>query len=347
MTCFWRRGGDYDFKLPIFRLWLMGVGLSRLANDRLSEELASMDQQLEEGARVEADEIVSLTSGWPPYRGTPVGPERVRVWLSQRESNRDQRLLFTLLKSVRVVSLEENLQRLRSAGNVIRETLGVPTRKKLSDRRDDVVVTYVDGEGKSGLRYASDFAEENTISRHAILPPSAFEEAFSKFMLTYRKGESPKAIVIIDDVVATGKSLAKNVTRFVEERAGLLAHSRPKILVYFLFATEQGMDRVRTAISALAYDDIDFRAGEMLAEDAFAFAGETGVFGTVRDRDRAKALAEDIGAKIYPNDPLGYGGQALLLVMPLTVPNNTLPILHSWSKDAGPGWKPLFERLVN
>lgn len=325
----------------------MGVGLSRLANDRLSEELASMDQQLEEGARVEADEIVSLTSGWPPYRGTPVGPERVRVWLSQRESNRDQRLLFTLLKSVRVVSLEENLQRLRSAGNVIRETLGVPTRKKLSDRRDDVVVTYVDGEGKSGLRYASDFAEENTISRHAILPPSAFEEAFSKFMLTYRKGESPKAIVIIDDVVATGKSLAKNVTRFVEERAGLLAHSRPKILVYFLFATEQGMDRVRTAISALAYDDIDFRAGEMLAEDAFAFAGETGVFGTVRDRDRAKALAEDIGAKIYPNDPLGYGGQALLLVMPLTVPNNTLPILHSWSKDAGPGWKPLFERLVN
>ena len=337
----------YDFKLPILRMWLMGVGLSRLANDRLSEELASMDQQLEEDARVEADEIVSLTSGWPPYRGATIGPERVRVWLSQRESKRDQRLLFTLLKAVRVVSLEENLQRLKSAGNVIRETLGVPTRKKLSERRDDVVVTYVDGEGKSGQRYASDFAEENTISRNAILPPSTFEAAFRKFTLTYRNGEAPKAVVIIDDVVATGRSLAKNVTCFVEEHAGLLAESRPKILVYSLFATEQGMDRVRTAISKLAYNDIDFRAGEMLTEDAFAFAGETGVFGTLGDRDRARALVEDIGANIYPDNPLGYGGKGLLLVMPSTVPNNTLPILHSRSKEARPEWQPLFERLVN
>jgi hypothetical protein len=338
-------GGVYDFKLPIFRLWLMGVGLSRLANDRLSEELASMDQQLEEDARVEADEIVNLTKGWPPYRGTLVGPEVVRAWLSQRETNRDQRLLFTLLKSVRVVSMEENIQRLKSAGNVIRDTLGVPTRKKLSDRRDDVVITYVDGEGKSGQRYASDFAEENTISRHTILPPSSFEGAFRKF--TNRKGEPPKAIVIIDDVVATGKSLAKNVTEFVEKHGDLLAESRPKILVYSLFATEQGMDRVRIAISTLAYNDIDYRAGEMLTEDAFAFTGETGVFGTVGDRDRAKALAEDIGARIYPSNPLGYGGQGLLLVLPTTVPNNTLPILHSRSKDPGLEWEPLFERMVN
>ena len=86
------------------------------------------------------------------------------------------------------------------------------------------------------------------------------------------------------------------------------------------------MDRVRTGISALTYDDIDFRAGEMLTEDAFAFAGETGVFGTVSDRDRARALAEDIGAHIYPDNPLGYGGQGLLLVMPMTVPRCRLDL---------------------
>ncbi|NGO54305.1 hypothetical protein G6N73_24770 [Mesorhizobium camelthorni] len=173
-------GGVYDLKLPIFRLWLMGVGLSRVANDRLGEELASIDQQLEDDAQVLPEEIVSLTSGWPPYRGTLVGPERVRAWLSQRQTNREQRLLFTLLKAVRVVSVEENLQRLRTAGQVLREQLGVPTRKKLTDRREDVVVTYVDGEGKSGQRYASDFAEENKIARTAILPPLLVREGFSR-----------------------------------------------------------------------------------------------------------------------------------------------------------------------
>jgi hypothetical protein len=340
-------GGVYDFKLPIFRMWLMGVGLSRLANDRLSEELASIDQQIEAEARVEPSEIMSLTSSWPPYRGGTIGPERVRAWLSQRESNRDQRLLFTLLKSVRVVSVEENLHRLRTAGQVIRDVLGVPARKKLSERREDVVITYVDGEGKSGQRYASDFAEENVITRKAILPPSSFAKAFNDYTKAVRKGEPPRAIVIIDDVVATGRSLARNVTRFIQEHGALVAQVRPKIIVYSLFATEQRMDHVRTGISALTYDDIDFRAGEMLTEDAFAFSGETGVFGTVGERDRAKALAEDIGVHIYPDNPLGYGGQGLLLVMPMTVPNNSLPILHSSPRDASMNWQPLFERLVN
>ncbi|NGO54304.1 phosphoribosyltransferase-like protein [Allomesorhizobium camelthorni] len=153
--------------------------------------------------------------------------------------------------------------------------------------------------------------------------------------------------MIIDDVVATGRSLARNVTEFVQAHVTLLAETQPLIVVHSLFATEQGIDSVRTAISALAYDRIDFRAGEILTEDAFAFAGETGVFGTVGDRDRAKALAEDIGTTIYPNNPLGYGGRGLLLVLPMTVPNNTLPILHSRSRIGTPGWQPLFERLVN
>lgn len=336
--------GVYDFNLPIFKLWLMGVGLSRLANDRLAEELASIDQQLEDDAQVLSGEIVSLTAGWPPYRGTLIGPERVRAWLSQCQSNREQRLLFTLLKATRVVSMEENLQRLRTAGQVIRDAFGVPARKKLTDRREDVVVTYVDGEGKSGQRYASDFAEENKIATRAILPPSSFEQAFRAFA---GKGDPPKAIVIIDDVVATGQSLARNVTEFVQVHASLLGESRLQVLVYSLFATEQGIDRVRTAISALSYDQVDFRAGEILTEDAFAFAGETGVFGTVGDRDRAKALAEDIGTTIYPKNPLGYGEQALLLVLPMTVPNNSLPILHSKSKHEAVDWEPLFERLVN
>ena len=338
--------GAYDFKLPIFRSWLMGVGLSRLANDRLSEELAGIDEQLQEEARVTAEESVALADSWPPYRGKMIGPERIRAWLSQRTSLRDQRLLFTLLKSLKVVSTEENLRRLRIAGHAIRDAVGPSTAKGSSERRNDIVITYVDGEGKSGQRYASDLAEENRISRKAILPPTSFERAFRDYVRMVRKGLPPQAVVVVDDVVATGRSLSRNIARFIQEHAMLLAEAKPKVIVYALFATEQGMDRVRTAISTMPYDEVDFRAGEMLDDDAFAFAGETGVFGTKADKDRAKAMAEDIGGHIYPDSPLGYGGQGLLLVMPNTVPNNTLPILHSSSKT-GTKWSPLFERLVN
>lgn len=338
--------GAYDFRLPMFRSWLMGVGLSRLANDRLSEELAGIDEQLQEEARVTAAEVVDLANSWPPYRGVAIGPERIRRWLEQRGSQIDQRLLFTILKSLKVVSVEENLRRLRTAGQVIRDVAGVFVIKRTSDTRGDVVITYVDGEGKSGQRYASDLAEECRISRKAILPPSSFQAAFRSYVDVGRKGEAPRAIVIVDDVVATGASLSRNVARFVAEHSSLLGTYGPKVIVYSMFATEQGMDRVRTAMSKMDYPKVEFHAGEILDEDAFAFAGETGVFGTKADRGRAKALVEDVGATVYPDNPLGYGGQGLLLVMPNTVPNNSLPILHSAGRAPG-GWRPLFERIVN
>ncbi|MGF7151462.1 hypothetical protein FHS96_005128 [Sphingomonas zeicaulis] len=342
------KGGVYDFRLPLLRMWLMDVGLSRLANDMLAEELAEIDQKLEDDAYVRSEEIAALVRDWPEYRGQPIGEERVRAWLSQRSGNREQRLLFTLLKSLRVVSMQENLGRLRIAGQIIRDELGTPARKSLAERRGDVVVTYVDGEGKSGQRYAGDFAEENKIATVAILPPSSFEAAFLTYTHKHSRGIFPKAIVIIDDIVATGGSLSRKITAFVNTHMALLKKAQPLVLVHALFGTPQGTDRVRTAISALSYGRIDFRVGETLTEDDFAFEGETGVFGTVGERDRAKAIAVDVGSRIYPgDDPLGFGGQGLLLVLPMTVPNNTLPILHSRSKVGEPEWEPLFERLTN
>jgi orotate phosphoribosyltransferase-like protein len=340
-------GGRYDFRLPMFRMWLMDVGLSRLANDMLAEDLAGMEQQLEDEAYVRSEEIVALVRDWPEYRGKLIGEERVRAWLSQRSGSREQRLLFTILKSLRFVSMQENLSRLRIAGQIIRDEIGTPARKSLAERRHDVVITYVDGEGKSGQRYASDFAEENKIETKAILPPSTFEESFRNYTRKPGGGVAPKAIVIIDDVVATGGSLSKKVSAFVKQHADLLNETQPLLLVHALFGTRQGSDRVRTTISALPYSRIDFRVGETLTEDAFAFDGETGVFGTMAERDRAKAIAMDVGSRIYLEDALGFGGQGLLLVLPMTVPNNTLPILHSRSKVGEPVWEPLFERLVN
>src|SRR5690606_14126359 len=50
----------FDVALPIFRRWLLEVGVSRLANDGLSAELAGLQQKLDDEAYVQAAEIVEL-----------------------------------------------------------------------------------------------------------------------------------------------------------------------------------------------------------------------------------------------------------------------------------------------
>lgn len=340
------RDGVFHFVLPIFEKWLVDVGLSRLANEGLAEELAAQAQSAEDAAYVVSEEIVKLTkqSDWRPYRGTHIGPEEIRAWISQCSSNKEQRILFKMLCALKIVGQDEVYSRLRSAGKVLRDALGVPTRKSKKDRRNDVVVTYVDGEGKSGQRYASDFAEENNIAVDAIISPSAFRDKYAE-----RKAKfgAPKGIVIIDDIAATGESLASNLSMFIEKYSDLLEEVQPMIQVYALFGTEEANRTIQSRVDSIGYENIDFRIGEILSDKIFAFKSKPGIFDSDDEFERAKSLARDLGAKIYKNNPLGYGGMGLLLVLPMTVPNNSLPILHSHSKGSEATWRPLFERITN
>jgi hypothetical protein len=336
--------GRYRAVLPIFQLWLLDVGLTRLAADALSQNLAADAQRAEDQARVLSEELVSLTASWPTYRGKHVGPEEVRAWLNQRPSNRDQRALFAILKRTKFLSEADVLERIRSARLTVLGMIEAAVRRKHTERRTDVVITYVDGEGKSGQRYASMYAEENLVSVDAILPPTAFQDAYIRHV---EQHGAPKAIVMIDDLVATGTQLSTNMKKFIGEHLELLHRDKPLVLAFALLATPQGQATMLRELSQLSYDKIDFRAGEILDDTATMFTGEKGTFPTMEEHDRAKALAREIGTKIYSKAPLGFGGLGLGIVFPTTVPNNSLPLLHSRGKGAGTQWRPLFERLVN
>ncbi|WP_294266328.1 ATP-binding protein [uncultured Sphingomonas sp.] len=336
--------GQYNAVLPIFQLWLTDIGLTRLAADALSQNLAADVQRLEDEARVLSEELVALTSSWPLYRGHRVGPEEVRSWLNQRQSNRDQRALFNILKSTRFLTEIDILERIRGARLTVLGLVDAAVRRKQTDRRSDIVITYVDGEGKSGQRYAALYAEENYVSVNAILPPAAFAQAYQQHIKLFGP---PKAIVIVDDIVATGNSLSENLRRFHDAHVEMLATDKPLILAFSLLATKQGQATMLRNLSKLDYNQIDFRAGEVLGDEAQIFVGEKGTFASADQRDRALAIATDVGATIYKRAPLGYGGLGLSIVFPTTVPNNSLPLLHSRGKGAGQQWRPLFERLTN
>jgi len=336
--------GNYHTVLPIFELWLSDIGLTRLAADALSQDLASEAQRAEDEARVLSEEIVALTNEWPTYRGKHVGPEDVRAWLNQLPSNRDQRVLFRILKATRFFSEADILERIRTARLVVLGFADVVVRRKTTQRRNDIVITYVDGEGKSGQKYASMYAEENLVATTAILPPTSFQESYENHVKKYG---APKVIVVIDDMVGTGRSLAGNMKKFHDTNLAFLSDGKPKVLAFALLATAEGQQAVLKALSELEYTNMDFRAGEILGQEDYLFAGEKGIFETAEECDRARAIATDIGVNIYRSAPLGFGGQALNVVFPTTVPNNCLPLLHTRGKGAAPHWRPLFERLVN
>jgi hypothetical protein len=212
------------------------------------------------------------------------------------------------------------------------------------DGRTNVAVTYVDGEGKSGQYYASRFAEENQIPTRAILAPSKF----SILLKSYSNKYAVSAITIVDDLIATGGTLSRKLPVFVRENEAALKELKVPLIGISITATDVGQEKVREAMEEFPWLDFELRACQPLTDQLFAFRQGNSIWRNANDFDRAYALCSDLGAHIYPESPLGYGDQGLLVVFPETCPNNTLPIIHSSSRrEAKRKWVPLFPRITN
>lgn len=338
-------GGQYDFVLPIFKLWLAEVGGSRLIADALGEELALQVQTAEDQAYVRSDEVTALARKWPTYRGQAVTSDDIRAWYEQVDGHQNQRLLFKILTATRVLNEGEVRERLRTLHGLIRPQLPEYIQRKRSDRRQDVFITYVDGEGKSGQYYASRYAEENRISIGSIIPPSSFsEEVLSRLKENIR----PAIIVIIDDLIGTGRSLSNNLDQFVRLNEAVLKSLDVPLVALALSSTSEGDRRVRDSMQHFDWLNFDLRFCDVLGPKEEAFPqNDRGFWDSNDEKERAKALCQDLGASIYRDNPLGYGSRGLLVVFPNNCPNNTLPILHSPSRlDASQSWRPLFPRAV-
>jgi hypothetical protein len=336
--------GVYKFALPIFERWLIQDGLANVQPDPVSEELAAIVQAEEDAAFVRSEELVQLSASWPTYQGRHVGADDIRSWYEQVDGHRDQRLLFKILTGTRVVGETEIRERLGLAFVQLKKQLSEFVRHSLADRRTDVLVTYLDGNGKSGEYYASLFAEQNRISVAQICPP---DHLAGRLAESRSSGREIEAVIVIDDIAGTGGTLASNVERFVEAVGDSLRTGETKLLISTLYSTKTGSEVILKKLRSLSDVRVDFRPGEVLTEQAHAFSTNSKLWRNADERERAKALCVDLGSRIYKNHPLGIGGLALLLVFPNTVPNNTLPILHSASKSNTKKWSPLFRRPTN
>lgn len=337
--------GQYDFVLPIFRAWLVEVGGSRLIADALGEELAHHVQAAEDEAFVRSNEIATLVRSWPTYQGCEISSDEVRAWFEQAEGHRQQRLLFKLLQHLRFYGDVEIREALKTLHSFIRPSLPPFVIRKRTDRRSDVLLTYADGEGKSGQFYTSRYAETNGLAAKSIVAPYHFSEQVREKL---EAGLKPAALLFLDDLVATGRSLAKNLSRFVSTNEAILRELSIPVTAMALAVTPDGDEIVRDAMGVFDWLQFDLRYVDIVGPRQQVFPEGLGIWASQDEKERAKALCRDLGALIYPHNPFGFGDQGLLVCFPVNCPNNTLPILHSPSRaEASRSWRPLFPRAIH
>ncbi|MDW4499159.1 AAA family ATPase [Sulfitobacter sp. D35] len=336
------KNGEYTVSLRVFSMWLEDVGVSHLVADKLSEEIASTALAQENLDRVSSQEVVELVECWPTYQGQMITTDKVRAWLEQVESLSEQRYLFTILQKLRFFSEPQIRERLENMFVNLRRELPVPVQRRRNERRGDIIVTYVDGPAKSGAEYAALFAEVNRIRSDLVVEPQKLASTLTEIE---EKGFRIEAVVIVDDLVATGGTLSEKLTEFVKENQASLR--KVKVRAFSIFAHPRGKVSVEKALESYHDIDLQFSASETLGDDSCAFPIDAAGWESQEQFERAKAICTDLGSRIYSKQPLGFGGLGLLLVLPSTVPNNSLPILHSKGKKAEKPWKPLFPRPTN
>lgn len=340
--------GAYTFRVPLFERWLVNKGIRVLIADHIGDEFASEKLIADEKLRVTESEIDYLARSWHPYRGQEITSERIRHWLCQVPEIEEQRLLFKILKNVRFYSEIEIREKLKVAYNFVKTRIPVKVETARNAQKKDILVCYIDGEGKSGQYYASKFAEEARIPVRCIIP----SDQFTMKAIRYESIEdvTVNAVVFVDDIAASGSTLSANLKKFIDDNEIYIRERSLLLLVVVLVAAEKGSAKVFRDIAKYKEDDlnVEFRVCEDLNEKHVAFKDDDiGIWADSTEYQKARFLCRRLGSMLSPRAPLGFQDSGLLVVFPDRCPNNSLPILHSQVKSEKLVWQPLFERPLH
>ena len=323
--------------VSLFADWLREGGFSRLVSDQLGDELAAAKQAREDEAYVHAQEIATLVEGWDLYQGRQITSDDVRAWIEQVDSNVEKRILFKILQNVRFLKEPEIREKFDHAHRRIRSKLPAFVKRSRAQRRDDIFVTYGDEPGKSGAHYASLYAAVNEVASANVVAPSEVASTVEAVEAGRRIG-----IVLVDDMLGTGNNMVERLSALnaAFREAGIGTEIPLSVVV--LCGTSKGEASVR-ALLEQEMENSDLEVCETLGADSFAFAEGLGFWESVEEKNMAKTLARDLGARVQKRSPLGYAEQGLLLTFSRNCPNNTLPILHGNGRGEA-DWRAIFPR---
>lgn len=324
------RGDEIHTKVELFDMWLRRYGVGAIATTFSDPDSILHAKRREREQRVDPEEITDLVGRWGVFRGRPVTSDEVRSWLNQFESVHQQRLMFGVLQAVRFYDATLIRAKLREAHGIVRR--GLRHRMEAGKlKRDEIVVSYLGGVGKSGARYARLYADENGIYAGCVTEASELLAAIS--------AESAQALVLVDDMLGSGDQAREFLTR-LDAQVGAVIRRRNLKLVLVVLA---GFDEAQMRVEQLAHDlelPLDVHVCDPLGDSARCFSEQSTAFEDEAAREEARGIAESYGRRLQRKSPLGYKDVQATIVFDESCPNGTLPIL--W--DVKNGWRALFPR---
>lgn len=325
------QSGFLQCKSLFFEDWLKKLGITEIMTTLVDYESILTEKLKEQDAYVSPEEINSVIKQWGTYQGRTIQNEQVRLWLNQFGENRNQRLMFKILDGLTYYTGDLLRTKMREAHGIVRRNI-VHEIKEGKKKRNDIIVSYVDGFGKSGSSFAKLYADENQVYVTNIVENGKISSAIEN-------NKDIKGLVFVDDFCGSGATAKDCLIKFFNAHRSLI--SANNIKVFFIAVTgfisakqyiEDHLNKENIEINLHICDLMDDK-DKCFSEDNKFFANEY-------ERSTAKNIAQKIGDSLEKKAPLGFNDTEAAIVFESNCPNNTLPILWKESKN----WIPLFKR---
>lgn len=316
--------------IKLFGHWIANDGQEDLI---VSESDLGFIQSLKderESPRVLFEEVEQLIKDWDTYRGAKLTTERVLSYLRQFGTPQDQRIIFKILKNLYFIGgLEEN----KLLNNAYQEMQNYLKKRDGTWMKKQIRISYFGSVGKSSNAMARSFASANQFlkDKRGILRPSQLKDAIA---------DGVTDIVICDDFVGTGSTLKEDLSNYIDYLA-----PEQQLHLFVLAGMSEGVDLITNELGKIYEDErIKIRCLHEISSQPSIFDLESKVFETAEEAKQARKLMLDIGSKLEPKAPLGFGECCALITFSRTIPNNAPPILWSESNKADFKFQPLFPR---
>jgi hypothetical protein len=321
--------GRFIFRINFFKDWLVDGGSTKIILTLSDEEKIRIREREEKKAEITSTELLQLIELKNiVYNGRPLSSDELRVWLNQFDSNISRRLIFKIL---------QNLIYYTSANIKIKmkEIFSHIKNKKYEGKRvSNVLVSYLDGIGKSGVEYAKYFIDENSILAKNSVEKHKILERLNKDNFDY--------LVFVDDFTGTGKTIIDFVEELNKNFPDIFK-KQIKIIIGVISGFLDAKELIEKEVEKMKITNIEVIICEPLNKSDKCFSDESKIFANPDDRRNARDICWGKGHSLVPNNPLGFGDCQSIVIFPDTCPNNSLPILWAEKED----FKPLFKRKIN
>ena len=338
-----------EVALPVFAQWLTSNSEAHLL-DRWRKFCVEQEAEKKEkmpGRKTDSgtehfpiseDDLLAVSSELI-YLGKQKDVAEVRRWLRQFDDDNRIEIAFLLLQ--RLVSaglvndgaIASGLSKMHDAILARRQEIGNQAWKIFRGRNDNLCITFVDSEVKSGGVIARELAKR---ARPGKCGPLADSGSWTISHL-----EQDPILVIVDDFTASGDTLVKGINKAIEQDGAGFGElvSQGRVICCVLTAFPEAIEKVQNE-----HPNIPVISMKVFGDDVRALDGQANIFEDVGSRTFAKDMLLQLGRALAPQMPLGYGDMGVLVAFHNTVPNNTLPIFWCSGKVNGRTWHALLPR---